>query len=323
MSGRSSESSGKKRRASPEVHGFPVEAEYARCVTGLSRTGILTHLPKSGSAGVIGTDGEEYPLPTGDQVADLFDLNRNLVESKVPQGFDRLELTPLALPAARLIELLAAAVIRHGGEGNIFQTRRSPADPFVPVRVNKEKHVWVWETLRQALDTDELVWFPREYSGNHQGQTKSEAISNRTICAVPGWSVGLVESFPVMPEQGHGIALGGRKQLEIGLSPREYLSILMTSPYEGETGRTLEDFLTEFLIRLETNNEVSNDINDSNALWFLGQYMKIPYAEVVPTGRWHRDIGRVRLDMHRTGNKLCTKRVGAATTVRLAGREVR
>jgi hypothetical protein len=302
---------------------FPVEQEYARCISALTCAGILTDLPESGSRGVRGKDGTEYPVPTLNEVVDIFDRNRELAGRKIPRGFDRLELTPLALPAARLIELLVAAVIRHGADGKIFQTRRSPADPFVPVRVNKEKHVWVWETLRQALDTDELVWFPREYSGNHQGQTKSEAISNRTICGVPGWSVGLVESFPVMPEQGHGITRGGRKQLEIGLSPREYLAILMTGPYEGETGRTLEDFLTEFLIRLETDNEVSNDINDNNALWCLGQYMKIPYAEVVPTGRWHRDIGRVRLDMHRTGNKLCTKRVGAATTVRLAGREVR
>jgi len=38
----------------------------------------------------------------------------------------------------------------------------------------------------------------------------------------------------------------------------------------------------------------------SNALWCPGQYMKILYAELVPTGRWHRDVGRVRLDMHRT-----------------------
>jgi hypothetical protein len=49
----------------------------------------------------------------------------------------------------------------------------------------------------------------------------------------------------------------------------------------------------------------------------LGQYTKISYAEVVPTGRWHRDVGRVRLDMHRTGNKHCKKSWGVSTTVRL------
>jgi hypothetical protein len=130
--------------------------------------------------------------------------------------------------------------------------------------------------------------------------------------------VGLVESLPIMPQQGQGKTLWGRRQLEIGYSPREYLQILQTEAYRGETGKTLEDFITKFLIHLETTNEVSNDVNDKNALWCLGQYLKITYAELVPTGRWYRDVGRARLDMHRTGNKLCTKSWGGSSTVRLS-----
>jgi hypothetical protein len=92
---------------------------------------------------------------------------------------------------------------------------------------------------------------------------------------------------------------------------------LQTEPYQGESGKTLEDFLTEFLVRLETTNEVSYDGDDLNALWCLAQYYKIPYAEVVPVGRWIRSVGRLRLDSHRTGNKKCTKNVGVSTIVRL------
>jgi hypothetical protein len=272
---------------------------------------------------VIGTDGREYPLPSCEEVAALFDRNRELVERKVPQGFDLLAVTPLAMPLPLFIEWMRAAVLRHANEGTIFRTRRSPSDKLVPVRVNPEKTVWVWETLRQAFDTDRLVYFPQEDPGHrkgqpeYRGQTKSDAISNKNICAIPGWSVGLIESTPIMPGPGEGTTLAGRKRLEIGLSPREYLKALQAESYKGETGTTLEDFITEFLTRLETTNEVSNDISDNNALWCLGQYMKIPYAEIVPTGRWHRPVGRVRLDMHRTGNKRCTRSVGAATVVRL------
>ena len=304
---------------------FPVESEYARCVTALNRTGILVHLPESGSAGVTGIDGREYPLPAREEVAALFDHNRDLVEQKVPQGFDRLELTPMAMPVPLLIDTLSEAVLRHAGDRTIFRTRRSPADPLIPVLVNSEKIVWIWETLRQAFDTDRLVYFPQEDPGHrkgeaeYQGQTKSEAINNKNICAIPGWSVGLIESTPIMPGPGEGTTRAGRKQLEIGLSPREYLRALQEPAYAGETGTTLEDFITQFLTRLETTNEVSNDISDNNALWCLGQYMKISYAEVVPAGRWHRPVGRVRLDMHRTGNKRCTWNVGAATVVRLVG----
>jgi len=307
------------------VSSFPVENEYARCVTALDRAGIFMRLLGSGSAGIIGIDGREYPLPSCEKVAAFFDRNRELVERKVSQGFDRLALTPIAMPMPLLIDRMREAILRHAGEGTIFRTRRSPSDPFVPVRVNPEKTVWVWETLRQAFDTNRLVYFPQEDHSRqkgqpeYRGQTKSEAINNKNICAIPGWSVGLIESTPIMPGPGGGTTRAGRKQLEIGLSPREYFRTLQGEAYKGETGTTLEDFITEFLTRLETTNEVSNDISDSNALWCLGQYMKIPYAEVVPTGRWHRPIGRVRLDMHRTGNKRCTKSVGAATVVRLSG----
>jgi hypothetical protein len=305
----------KKKTQSEQL--FPVEREYARCVIALNRTGILTLLPKSGKLGVIGMDGREYPVPTQEQVVELFAHNKELVGKKVPQGFDRLELTPLAMPTPLLIDRMKAAILKHAAEGTIYQTRPSPSDPLIPVRVNTEKQVWIWDTLRQALDTDELVYFPQEYSSNHRGKTKLEVVNNGGICAVPGWSVGLVESLSIMPKQSEGKTLGGRRQLEIGHSPREYLQTLQTEAYQGETGKTLEDFITKFLTHLETTNEVSNDVDDNNALWCLAQYLKIPYAEVVPAGRWIRSVGRSRLDMHRTGNKLCTKSLGGSTTVRL------
>ena len=296
---------------------FPVENEYARCVTALNHTGILTLLPKSESFGVIGTDEKEYPIPTQEQVAELFAYNRELVGRKVPQGFDRLELTPMATPTPLLIGKMKAAILKHAAEGKIYQTRRSPSDPLIPVRVNKEKHVWIWDTLRLAIDTDELVYFPQEYSSNHRGQTKLEAINNGCICAVPGWSVGLVESLPIMPQQGEGKTLGGRRQLEIGSSPNEYFQTLQLEAYQGETGKTLEDFITRFLTHLETTNEVSNDVDDNNALWCLAQYLRVSYGDLVPTGRWHRSVGRARLDMHRSNNKLCTRSWGGSSTVRL------
>jgi hypothetical protein len=297
---------------------FPLEKEYTRTITALNRTGILTLLPQSENLGVIGIDGKDYPVPTQEQLQEVFTRNKELVDRKMRQGFTQLQLTPIAMPTSQLIDLMKAAIIKHAAEGKIYQTRRSPSDPLIPVRVNTEKHIWIWDTLRQALDRDELVYFPQEYSSNHRGQTKLEVITNGSICAVPGWSVGLVESLPIMPQQGQGKTLWGRRQLEIGYSPREYLQILQTEAYRGETGKTLEDFITKFLIHLETTNEVSNDVNDKNALWCLGQYLKITYAELVPTGRWYRDVGRARLDMHRTGNKLCTKSWGGSSTVRLS-----
>ncbi|MHB8113992.1 MAG: hypothetical protein ACYDHA_11115 [Bellilinea sp.] len=294
-----------------------LEEQYARITAALSRTGILISLPRARKPGVIGIDGAEYPVPTQEQVLELFAHHSALVSRKVPQGFDRLELIPLAMPISLLMNRLQEAILKHATEGIIFQTRSSATDPLVPVRVNKEKQVWVWDVLRQACDANELVYFPQEYSSSHRGQTKLEVTQNGQICAFPGWSVGLSESGPIMPAIGQGKMLGGRKQLEIGSSPNEYLRTIQTQAYQGETGKTLEDFMVEFLTRLEMTHEVSHDVKDNNALWCLGQYFRIPYAQVVPTGRWVRDVGRVRLDMHRTNNKQCAQSWGGATTVRL------
>ena len=283
-------------------------------------TGILTHLPKSESPGVIGIGEKEYTLSTQVQDAALFAYNRELESRIVPQGFDCLKFTPMAMPTPLLIDRTQAAILEHAAEGKIYQTRCSPSDPLIPVRVNTEKHVWIWDTLRQALNTDELVYFPQEYSSNHRGQTKLEVVDNGRICAVPGWSVGLVESLPIIPQQGRGKTLGGRRQLEIGSSPREYLRTLQTQVYQGETGKTLEDFIIKFLTHLDTADEISNDRVDDNALWCLGQYVKYVQhlkSGLVPTGWWHRDFGRVRLDAHRPGNKRCTRSWGGASTVRL------
>lgn len=311
---------GHLKRTYPSGKLFPVQREFNRCVTVLEVTGITTRLPKSGSMGVIGIDWGEYPLPTEEQVVELVAHNRQLIERKILQGFNCLELTPLAMPTALLLDRLKATILERTAGGNIFPTQHFSYDPSTPVRVNTKKTVWVWGTLRQTLDTDDLVYFPQEYSSDPRGQTKLEVINNRRICAVPGWSVGLVENLPILPQPGQARTLGGRRQLEIGLSPRDYLQILQTQAYQGETGKTLEDFAIKFLTHLVGTGEISNDRYDNNSLWFLGQYVK--YVEhlksaLVPTGWWHREFGRVRLDAHRPGNKLCTKSWGASTTVRL------
>ena len=55
---------------------FPLEKEYARTITALNRTGILTLLPRSENLGVIRIDGKEYAVPTQKQLQSD-DLHQN------------------------------------------------------------------------------------------------------------------------------------------------------------------------------------------------------------------------------------------------------
>jgi hypothetical protein len=287
---------------------FRLEKEYARTITTLNRTGIVTLLPRSENSGVIGIDKKEYPVPTEEQLQEVFTRNKELVDQKMRQGFTRLQVTPIAMPVSHLIDRVKTAVLNHAAEGKIIRTKQHSQDPDIPVRVNSREQVWIWDRVRQALDTPHLVYFPQAYTDhNHQGLTKEEVLQTTRLCAVPGWSVGLIEPTPVMPGQGQGKVIGGRKQLEAYSAPRDYLQTLRTPVYQGETGWTPEDFLTHFITQLETTNQVSHDRYDSNALWLLGSYMpdSLPTPHIVPVGYWSRDAGRkMYVSAHRTGNRL-------------------
>jgi hypothetical protein len=299
---------------------FSLEKEYARTIAALNRIGILTPLPRSESLGVIGIDGEEYPVPTQEQLQEVFAHNEEVVDRKTRQGFTQLQLTPIAMPISQLIDRVESAVIKHATAGTIVQTKRNPTDADVPVRVNTGKPLWIWDMVRQAVDTPDLVYFPRAYNDrNHQGLTKEEAIQETRLCAVPGWSVGLIEPVPIMPQQGQGRTVGERRQLEGCYTPHEYLRTLSTATYEGETGWTPEDFLTHFAAQLETTDQVSHDRYDGNALWLLGTYVpstgRKGLANLVPVGYWDRVHGRTYLSAHRSANRL--KGWVARSTVRL------
>jgi len=282
--------------------------EYACTITALNRTGILTLLPRSEKLGTIGIDGKEYPVPTQEQLQETFTRNKELVDRKMRQGFTQLQLTPIAMPTLQLIDRAKTVILKHATAGKIIQTKQKSTDADIPVRVNTSEPIWMWTRVHQTVDTPKLVYFPQAYTDrNHQGVTKEKAIQKTHLCAVPGWSVGLIESTPIMPQQGQDKIIGGRKQLEAYSTPCEYLQTLSTSPYQGETGWTPEDFLTHFITQLETTNQVSHDRYDSNALWLLGSYMpkSMPNSLLVPVGYWSRDAGRkMHLTAHRTGNRL-------------------
>ena len=286
---------------------FLLQKEYARTITALNQTGILTFLPRSENLGVIGIDGKEYPVPTQEQLQEVFTQNKELVDRKMQQGFTQLQLTPIAMPISQLIERVKTAVLKHAVAGKIIQTKKNSTDIDIPVRVNTAEPIWIWDRVRQVVDTPNLVYFPQVYTDhNHQGLKKEDVMHETSLCAVPGWSVELIEPILIMPQQGQGKIIGGRKQLEEYSTPHDYLRTLSTPTYQGETGWTLEDFLTHFITRLEITNQISHNRYDSNALWLLGSYMpnsgENRLKRLVPVGYWYHT--RLYLSVHRSGNRL-------------------
>lgn len=300
----------------PQKEAFQLSAEYNRCVTSLQRTGLVSLLTQPehlGRVGINDANGTEYPIPTLEQVQHLFEANSELMRRKMAQGFTRLQLTPLALPISYLSERAKDVIRTHAANGKIFQTKRTPSDPDEPVHVDQDEPEWMWDALKEADAHGDLVYFPTSYKTNHQGMTKDRVLASQPD-ALRGWSVQLIEEDPFLPKEGQGKTQGGRKQLENNHTPQEYLRTLGNSGYEGETGWTIEDFLTHFLTRLAETNQVSNDWDDYNALWLTGNYHSP--TGLVPGGDWRRSYGGLDL----AGNNPDGRRDGwgARSTVRLS-----
>ncbi|HEX6977627.1 MAG TPA: hypothetical protein VF185_04740 [Patescibacteria group bacterium] len=289
-------------------------SEYRQTLIALNHTGILSILPVSEKLGVIGVDGKEYPAPTQAEVREIFDRNHRLIETKKAQGFTRLQLTPLATPISLLIARAEREIVRHADEGKIFQTKKLPSDSETPTRVDRNEPVWIWSTAREAIKaSDGIVYFPKQFDGNHKGKTKMEVISDPKICPIPGWSVGLVEDTPVLPQAGHGVTTSGRKQLETNLSPKDYIKALQGSVYKGETGWTYEDILTDFLVNLHNTNQVSNEYYENSAVWLVGSYL--PGSAFVPYSSWDRGDGQLVVNAYDPGVQ--NENLGVRSTVRL------
>lgn len=296
-----------------------VNGQYLQFIAALRSSGLLVHLDRSCCEGVAGIEDEEYPLPSLEQVQDLFTRNQSLVETKVKQGFTWLQITPLGLPVLRMVDVIIALLAELGQRGSIYQAKDDPDEPDLPLKVNRKNPVWMWERLKPVMDTPAVVYFPKVYvQEDHGGMTKTEVLHDPRCCAFPGWSVGLVEPHARLPQPGQGIVLRGRKQLETYCTPQHYMEILHSPPYQGETGWTLEDFLVFFITRLVQTNQVSFDRQDSSGLWLLGAYVpdlpKTP--NLVLAANWSRVLGqKLYLSSHRTGNHF--QQLGARSMVRL------
>jgi hypothetical protein len=276
-----------KQEQNVSVETNPLEVQYARCIRILTNTEIIKTLPIAKCLGVIGIDGEEYPVPTLEQVKNLFDKNRELVTKKKSQGFTRLQLTPFAVSIANLKKHAGSVILQHYQEKKIFQAKKNPLDPDIPIEVDKNEPIWTWTGLNEVDENGTLIYFSRSYDlENDHSYSKPELIDVIDVCPISGWSVMLIESFAILPQEGEGQIIGERKQLEINSAPMDYLETLRGAGYEGETGWTPEDLLIDFISRLEETNQVSHDWNDYSALWLLATYQKdeagVPYAD------WYR-----------------------------------
>lgn len=276
-------------------HDFPCQYEIEAKI--MAGTGDIELLPEAGEMGIIGIDGQEYPIPSMEAlVKDMMETpeRRERIERKMKQGFTELDLTPLATPIARAMAITERLIRKHHAEGKLFATKKNPADvnePLVTLELDINQPLFVWDKLIHGDVNGELKYFVNQFDqAKHGGKTKQQLLDEalRTGAPFHGWDVSLQEASINIPRQGKGETVGGRKQLETNQTPAEYLNTLLTNPsYQDESGTTVEQWLKKLRKILEQYHQVIDDFDGNGSLnYSIAQYHAA--SDYVPGGGWRR-----------------------------------
>jgi hypothetical protein len=254
----------------------------------LKKATILEELTDPDDIGILGIDGKGYPVPRYEDILERITLgNIELLERKREAGFNQLLLVPFARPLDNLITLYKQALLQKHKEGKLFGTDGEQLD------LDVNNPIWAWEVYKEADINGKLIYYPQEFSDNHQGKTKQQLINLGNA-----WEILLIEDLPDLPGKGLGLMLNQRRNLkttriplEADKSPREYLKILKENPnYQGEQGFTPEAWFAYALTSLLNRNQ---QISDWQSCFLLGSYF--PTTLGVPRVCWLRVDRRVLL----------------------------
>lgn len=278
--------------------------QYLRLKEAYLQTGLITkELPRSEEAGII-YKNQEYTFPSLEGIIRTLtkdQARREILKTKLEQGLVRLHITPmLAIP--ELKDKLGQAILKHKRENKLFKTKHNPTDPDEELDLDTNNPLYIYA---QFTD-DNLVYYPKAFEpNNHQGLTKDQVIQQATF---PGYNVMLIEDDLFLAQEGQGQIKANRKQLENNQTPIQYLETIQTKPeYASEQGWTIEDWLSYFLYNLEITNQVSNDWDDNNAIWLIGNYLPttdLNASGVVPEAYWLRDNRQASVGWNFPGDRL-------------------
>lgn len=265
----------------------------------------------AGKKGIRGIDGKEYPLPTYAVVSRRMVEKREALGTKIEQGFERCILVPFGMPLDKFIAAWKARLQKHFDDGALYHTRKKPDDPNeVPEQITKlftdkgkTNPLYVWDEYNGADTNGKLVYYPKQFSDTHGGQTKQQVLDEKQ----DGWDILLLEDMPNIPRSPEeSTTKGGRTQIDTqGTSirafmekgqtvpnPHEYRKALGQGAYADEQGLTPEGEIACALTYLEETRkkhgraEVIDDVDKHGRIaWLLGAYFQA--TGDVPIACWY------------------------------------
>ncbi len=223
----------------------------------LKKTGIVVMLPAAKTFGIIGIDGKEYPVPSLDEVTKRVKDNEHFMLEKAEQGFTKLVLEPFAYPLTELGTAYWNTLLAHSKEKKLFFSHNGKDGKPVPLELGQEVPFRMWAKYTDADIREQLRYFPDTLE-TLSGEAKIDIIRDPENA----WGMWMLEDLPDLPRQKQGRTVGGRKQIEGGISAKECLELLDKKPYLGEIGVTPETELMFALTILEERNLTTNQTAD-------------------------------------------------------------
>jgi len=277
---------------------------------------------------ITGIDGQEYPIPTLEQIASRLFERREELFTKHDQGFTKLLLVPFGMSLDSLRETLKQFLLDH-----------KKSNPDFDLDTNRP--LWTWEDYQGADmgDSPKLVYYPQSFTEEgHGGKTKREILEEQAgrrwtptsvgvaegrETGTPGWTVHLLQpsnlesqdtetpkGFAYIPRQGQGTPQGdkvSRPPLEANKIPIEYLSLLQeaqdnpNSPYSLESGMTPEDWIMAFMTHLSETGKPLDDAWNSarteSLCYLIGAFF--PSLARMPLASWYRANHQTTLSAHK------------------------
>lgn len=289
--------------------------QYQRQVEMLKDVGILKRL-STGKFGINGIDKKEYPLPDYQEIKTRIKEKAEVLKQKIDQGFSKLLLVPFGMSLDRLIERYQEVLWKHYEQKKLFvpiqNTENEPTFPdnlpfnqetIEAIKNGSKRYEDIWQKKGSVYDKENsalfvvenyqnadvneiLIYHPQQFlKYEHKGKTKEEILKE----GKNGFYILLVEDLPSIPQKNQGKILGGRKQIETGISPVECLKKLKNKEYEQESGMTIEEYIIYAISYLEEKNQVidyyyidsSHNYYGAQAL-LIGNYVNI--FDWVPCG---------------------------------------
>ena len=287
-----------------------IEEQYNEQMEVMERNGIIEKL-SNGEMGIKGIDPEdsskekEYIFPKLDDILKKMKERKEILETKIEQGFDQLLIVPFGMKLDDLIEKYKQVILKHHKEGKLLATKKAPSDSNETLGINESEPVYVWEKGYKNAETEnKIVYYPDKFDSDpkiHKGKTKQEILKKqeKENPATVGFEIFLVEDLPNIPREGQGQEKGKagnkRKQLETNETPKDYLEKLKNNPqYKNEQGQTPETQIIYAIQYLEKHNQIIDDYSgNGSASYQVGACF--PVSGGVPNAYWNRTNRRTNL----------------------------